>query len=141
MTAQISHAIEYSSGTGYRRIAGELAKLGRAIAPATVWAILKKAGVDPAPRRSGPTWREFLTNQAQSIIAVDCLHLDTALGRRLYALAFLEHGTRRLRIAGVNVVGIGPMVKWADHFVVPINSPISTSGSCACAGLGTTCRG
>ena len=44
---------------GYRRITGELARLGRKVAPSTVWAILKKAGIDPAPRRSGPSWNEF----------------------------------------------------------------------------------
>ncbi|WP_326626763.1 helix-turn-helix domain-containing protein [Nonomuraea fuscirosea] len=42
-------------GWGYRRIAGQIAGLGRKVSPATVWAILKRAGVDPAPRRSGPT--------------------------------------------------------------------------------------
>lgn len=47
----------------------------------TVWKILHAAGIDPAPRRAGPTWREFLTNQAQGIIAVDFLHIDTVLGR------------------------------------------------------------
>ena len=48
---------------GYRRITGELAGLGRKVAPSTVWSILKKAGIDPVPRRSGPTWREFLKVQ------------------------------------------------------------------------------
>jgi putative transposase len=66
-----------------------------------VWEILNAAGVDPAPRRSGPTWREFLTAQAEGVIAADFFHIDTELGRRLYALAFLEHGTRRLHITGV----------------------------------------
>jgi transposase InsO family protein len=59
------------------------------------------AGIDPAPRRAGPTWRQFLTTQAHAIIAVDFFHIDTALGTRLYALAFLEHATRGLHIAGV----------------------------------------
>jgi putative transposase len=86
---------------GHRRIQGELARLGHRIGASTVWEILNAAGIDPAPRRSGPTWRQFLTNQAHGVVAVDFFHLDTALGKRLYALAFLEHGTRRLHITGV----------------------------------------
>ena len=54
---------------GHRRIQGELARLGYQIAASTVWKILHQAGVDPAPRRSGPTWRQFLTAQAQTMIA------------------------------------------------------------------------
>ncbi|USX56328.1 integrase core domain-containing protein [Lentzea sp. HUAS12] len=86
---------------GHRRIQGELARLGHPIAASTVWEILNAAGVDPAPCRSGPTWREFLTAQAEGIIATDFFHIDTALGKRLYALVFLEHDTRRLQITGV----------------------------------------
>ncbi|WP_338013455.1 hypothetical protein [Saccharothrix sp. ALI-22-I] len=88
---------------GHRRIQGELARLGHRIAHSTVWQILHEAGIDPAPRRTGPTWREFLAAQADGIIAADFLHLDTVLGKRLYALAFLEHHTRRLHITGVTV--------------------------------------
>jgi putative transposase len=77
------------------------ARLGHRIAPSTVWQILHDAGIDPVPRRCGPSWREFLTTQARGIIAADFLHLDTVFGTRLYALAFLEHGTRRLHITGV----------------------------------------
>ncbi|MEU1599956.1 integrase core domain-containing protein [Streptomyces sp. NPDC005708] len=95
---------------GHRRIQGELARLGHPIASSTVWQILSAAGVGPAPRRSGPTWREFLIAQAQGIIAADFLHVDTALGRRLYALAFLEHGSRRLHITGVTA---HPTREWA----------------------------
>ncbi|CAM5253035.1 hypothetical protein SANTM175S_05656 [Streptomyces antimycoticus] len=54
-----------------------------------------------APRRTGPTWREFLSAQATSLIACDFLHIDTISLQRLYALIFLEHRTRRLHIAGV----------------------------------------
>ncbi|MGI5134322.1 integrase core domain-containing protein [Streptomyces sp. CA-106110] len=86
---------------GHRRIQGELARLGHPIAPSTVWGILNAAGIDPAPRRSGPSWREFLTTQAQGIIAADFFHVDTMLGKRLYTMAFLEHGTRRLHLTGV----------------------------------------
>jgi putative transposase len=86
---------------GHRRIQGELARVGHRITASTVWEILHAARIDPAPRRAGPTWREFLTTQAESIIAADFLHIDTALGKRLYALAFLQHGTRHLHITGV----------------------------------------
>ena len=79
---------------GYRRIHGELTKLGVRVAPSTVYEILRAAGIDPAPRRAGPTWRQFLHAQAAGIVAVDFLHVDTALLKRLYVLVFIEHGTR-----------------------------------------------
>ena len=86
---------------GHRRIHGELAKLGIAVAPSTVWEILRAAGIDPAPRRSGPTWRQFLTAQAAGILAVDFLHVDTVLLKRMYVLVFIEHGSRRMHLGGV----------------------------------------
>ena len=86
---------------GYRRIHGELTKLGLAVAPSTVWEILHAAGIGPAPRRSDPTWRQFLAAQAAGILAVDFLHVDTVLLKRLYVLVFIEHGTRRMHLGGV----------------------------------------
>ena len=86
---------------GYRRIHGELTKLGLIIAPSTVYEILHAAGIDPAPRRDGPTWRQFLHAQAAGILAVDFLHVDTVLLARLYVLVFIEHGTRRMHLGGV----------------------------------------
>ena len=80
---------------------GELLKLGIAVAPSTVWEILRAAGIDPAPRRSGPTWRQFLRTQAAGILAVDFLHVDTVLCKRLYVLVFIEHGARRMHLGGV----------------------------------------
>lgn len=94
---------------GCRRIQGELARLGHRISASTVWKILTAVGVDPTPRRGGPTWREFLTSQAEAIIACDFLHIDLASLRRVYALVFLEHGTRRLHIAGVTA---HPTAQW-----------------------------
>ncbi|WP_379524300.1 hypothetical protein [Nonomuraea insulae] len=85
---------------GHRRIQGELARLGYPIAASTVWEILHAAGIDPAPRRAGPTWRQFLTAQAHAIIACDFLVVETVLLKRLYVLIFIEHGTRKLHLAG-----------------------------------------
>jgi len=82
-------------GWGYRRIHGELPGPGYTLAPSTVWQILKEAGIDPAPRRSGQTWRAFLQAQAKTILAVDFFHVDTVFLRRWHVLFFLEHGTRR----------------------------------------------
>jgi putative transposase len=95
---------------GHRRIQGELARLGHVIAASTVWEILHTAGIDPAPRRAGPTWRQFLTAQAHAIIACDYLVVETVLLQRLYVLVFIEHGTRRLHLAGVTA---RPTGAWA----------------------------
>jgi putative transposase len=92
---------------GHRRIHGELAKLGVTVAPSTVWEILRAAGIGPTPRRSGPTWRQFLTTQAAGILAVDFLHVDTVLLKRLYVLVFIEHGTRRMHLGGVTAKPTG----------------------------------
>jgi transposase InsO family protein len=94
---------------GHRRIHGELTKLGVTVAPSTVWEILHAAGIDPAPRRSGPTWRQFLHARAAGIVAVDFLHVDTVLLRRLYVLVFIEHGSRRMHLGGVTA---NPTGEW-----------------------------
>jgi hypothetical protein len=96
-------------GWGYRRIAGELAHLGRRIAPSTVWAILKKAGIDPAPCRSGPAWGEFLCAQAEGILACDFFHAETITLARLYCFAVVEHATRRVHVLGVTA---NPTARW-----------------------------
>ncbi len=68
---------------GHRRVQGELVKLGHSIAASTVWQILHAAGIGTTPRRTGPTWKQFLTAQARDIIAVDFVHMDTVLLRRV----------------------------------------------------------
>ena len=69
---------------GYRRIQGELVGLGHPAAASTVWRILKSAGIDPSPRRSRPTWRQFLSAHVHAILAVAFAHVDTVFLRRLY---------------------------------------------------------
>jgi putative transposase len=86
---------------GHRRVQGELVRLGHQIAASTVWQILHDAGIDPAPRRAGPTWKQFLTAQARGILAADFVHVDTVLLRRIFALIIIEHGTRRVHLAGI----------------------------------------
>src|SRR5919112_1180715 len=95
---------------GYRRIQGELVGLGHPIAASTVWTILKAAGIDPAPTRSGPTWQQFLAAQAHAILAVDFAHVDTVFLRRLYTLVVVEHGRRRVHLAGITAHPTGPWV-------------------------------
>jgi putative transposase len=95
---------------GYRRIHGELAGLGVTVAPSTVWQILKCAGIDPAPRRDGPGWPEFLRSQAQGILALDFFTTDLLNGTKVHVLAVIEHGTRRVRILGTTE---HPVQAWA----------------------------
>ncbi|MFI9552726.1 hypothetical protein [Nonomuraea endophytica] len=94
---------------GHRRIHGELTRLGHKIAASTIWNILNRAGIDPAPRRSGPTRKRSLTTQAEHIIAVDFLHVDTIHLKRIYALVLLEHRGRRAHLLGVTA---NPTSEW-----------------------------
>jgi putative transposase len=95
---------------GYRRIHGELAIIGVDLAPSSVWAILHRHGVDPSPRRSGPTWSEFLHAQAKTMLACDFFHVDTVLLRRLYVLFFIELDTRRVHLSGITAHPVGDWV-------------------------------
>jgi putative transposase len=85
---------------GHRRISGELAKLGFGASPSTVRRLLARAGLGPAPRRSGPGWREFLRAQAASIVACDFFTVESVLLRRYYVLFFIAHASRRVWLAG-----------------------------------------
>jgi hypothetical protein len=95
---------------GYRRIHGELGRLGYKIGASTVWAILHRAGVEPAPKRSALTWRQFLRAQAKSVLAVDFFTVDTVLLKRLYVLLVIEVATRRVHVLGMTAHPSGEWV-------------------------------
>ena len=97
---------------GYRRITGELAGLGITVAPSTVWEILKRHGIDPAPQRSGPSWAQFLRSQAEAIIACDFFTVDLLDGTKAYVLAVIEHAARRIHILGATA---HPTAEWVTQ--------------------------
>ena len=84
---------------GYQRIAGELRGLGLTVSASTVRNLLAAAGLGPAGKRAGLSWREFLRAQAQSMLAVDFFTVETIWLRRLYVLFYIELGTRRVHFA------------------------------------------
>ena len=95
---------------GYRRIHGELCRLGYKIGASTVWAILQRAGVDTAPKRSAVSWRQFLRAQAKSVLAVDFFTVDTVFLQRLYVLFVIEVPSRRVHVLGVTPHPVGDWV-------------------------------
>jgi putative transposase len=139
ITAEIRNLVlrlaRENSTWGYRRIHGELRRLGYRVGASTVWTILKHAGVDPAPKRSAVTWRQFLRAQAQGILAVDFVTVDTVLLRRLYVLFVIEVGTRRVHLLGVTAHPVaGWMAQQARNLLM--NSANAATGSGFWSGIG-----
>jgi putative transposase len=85
---------------GCVRIRGELAKLGVRVSATAIRTLLRRSGLGPAPRRSGPTWGEFLRLQARGILATDFFTVETMWLRTLYVLFVIELHTRRVHLAG-----------------------------------------
>ena len=109
---------------GYRRIQGELLKLGVRLAASTVARILFDHRLGPAPRR-GPTWREFIRAQASHIVATDFFSVDTVLLHRLYVLFFIEVGRRRIWITGVTS---HPNATWVTQQARNVAGDIADTG-------------
>jgi putative transposase len=86
---------------GCVRIRGELAKLGIRVSATAIRTLLRRSGLGPAPRRSGPTWREFLAAQAEGILATDFFTVESIWLRTLYVFFVIELHTRRVRLAAV----------------------------------------
>jgi putative transposase len=99
---------------GYARIHGELCKLGHAVGRSTIRAVLKRHGIPPAPRRrqGGGTWRQFLAQHRDAVLACDYFTIETLALKTLYALFFIELGTRRVHLASCTA---HPTVAWVTQ--------------------------
>jgi len=93
---------------GYRRIHGELVRLGHKLAASTVWKILRAAGIDPTRDRTCPTWSAFIRSQSNAILATDFACVDTAMLRRFHVLFVIEVASRRVHLAGITANPTGP---------------------------------
>jgi putative transposase len=77
---------------GYQRLVGDLKGLGMVVSATTVKKVLREHQLGPAGKRRGPSWREFVRAQANSIMAVDFFSVETVWLQRLYVLFSLKSG-------------------------------------------------
>jgi putative transposase len=97
---------------GYFRIRGELLKLGHPVAVITIRSALLRAGIPPSGRRAQPSWKQFLSAHAQTLVAADFFSVDTVFFKRLYVLIYIHLATRRILLAGCTA---NPNEVWVTH--------------------------
>ncbi|MEU6325450.1 integrase core domain-containing protein [Streptomyces sp. NPDC047009] len=124
--ALVVRLARWNTSWGYRRVHGELAALGIKVAASTVWEILKKHGIPPAPERQSTTWADFLRSQAEALLACDLFEVRTLTGARLYVFAVIEHATRRVRILGATA---HPTANWIVQLARNLLMDLQDAGS------------
>lgn len=110
---------------GCVRIQGELGRLGIKVGATTIRTLLRRHGLGPSPRRSGPSWSEFLRAQAQGVLACDFFTVETAWLRTLYVLFFIEIGTRKVHVTGVTA---NPDCAWVTQQARNLSFDLSERG-------------
>jgi putative transposase len=111
---------------GHRRLCGELNKLGFRVSATSIRRLLSRAGLEPAPRQGGPSWREFLKSQAAGIIAWDFFTVETILLRRFYVLFLISHASRRVWLAGCTS---NPTEEWVTQQARNLGLDLSDHGA------------
>jgi hypothetical protein len=110
---------------GYLRIVGELKKLGVTVSKTSDATVLRRHDLEPAPRREGPTWSEFLSAQAKGIVATDFFHVDTVLLRRYYVLFVIELERRVVHVLGATT---NPNDPWVTQVARNFASDLEEAG-------------
>ncbi|MHB8246129.1 MAG: integrase core domain-containing protein [Acidimicrobiales bacterium] len=107
------------------RIVGELTKLGVPVSATSVRNVLRSHALRPAPRRSGPTWEQFIRAQAAGILATDFFSMDSVFGSRLYVLFAIEVERRVVHLLGVTE---HPVDAWVTQVARNFTSDLEGAG-------------
>ncbi|MEZ4743857.1 MAG: integrase core domain-containing protein [Bdellovibrionota bacterium] len=99
---------------GYRKIKGELRKLGISVSKTTIATILKAAGFDPHKAKYERTWINFITSHTKRYFACDFMTVDTLFLKRLYLFSIMDVATRQIMLFAVTT---NPTKNWLENVI------------------------